>query len=76
MSHSFRHPGQPFGLQLRARQASGFDLAALDPDSDRTAKLATKRSQRSLAAALEQELMELDLLAYCRDALDRFARKT
>jgi RNA polymerase sigma factor (sigma-70 family) len=27
-------------------------------------------------AAVEQELIELDLLAYCRDALDRFARKT
>jgi RNA polymerase sigma-70 factor (ECF subfamily) len=32
--------------------------------------------ERPGRAALEQELVELDLLAYCRDALDRFAPRT
>jgi RNA polymerase sigma-70 factor (ECF subfamily) len=46
---------------------------------ERFADLLLEEVARSLETSevdrLEQELIDLDLLTYCRDALDRFARK-
>ena len=71
-------------IELRRRVGKGYTEAGVRKLLQRArahfADLLLEEVARSLdppePAAVEQELLELDLLAYCRDALDRFARKT